>query len=307
MYTEVLYRVAFLIAVALLGWYIGKKFKINSKDISSLLIYVFTPAACFILIYESPATVSYVWYSVIFYLGACVAALIAFAIGNVIWKDSRANLFGAVGGCGNVGYFVLPLAIGLLKGTEYGAVAIAIVVFVKVASNIYEFTMAFYLTARGKYSIQDSLLLVAKMPTLYASALALVFKHFSISLSPVIMSGLDSFVGGYSVLGMMVIGLSLAKYDKLIMDWKFIGLTLLWKHFIYTVAVITLFSLFFNMTQPEKIVLIMVACNPLASNISAVATLLNVHPEKAACAIMASTLLAVVTVPFTISLALKLI
>jgi hypothetical protein len=32
------------------------------------------------------------------------------------------------------------------------------------------------------------------------------------------MSGLDNFVGGYSVLGMMVIGLSLAKYDKLIMD-----------------------------------------------------------------------------------------
>jgi len=82
---------------------------------------------------------------------------------------------------------------------------------------------------------------------------------------------------------------------------------LLWQHVIYTVAVITLFSMFFNMTQPEKIVLVMVACNPLASNISTVATLLNVHPEKAACAIMATTLLAVVTVPFTLSLALKLI
>jgi hypothetical protein len=61
MYTEVLYSVAFLIAVALLGWYVGKKFEINSKDIFSLLIYVFTPAACFILILGSPATVSYVW------------------------------------------------------------------------------------------------------------------------------------------------------------------------------------------------------------------------------------------------------
>ncbi len=307
MFTEVLYRVAFLIAVSLLGWYVGKKFKINSKDVSSLLIYVFTPAACFILIYESPATVGYVLYSVIFYIGACIAALIAFAIGSVVWEDSRANLFGAIGGCGNVGYFVLPLAIGLLKGTEYGAVAIAIVVFVKVASNIYEFTMAFYLTARGKNSIRDSLMLVLKMPTLYTSALALVFKHYHISLSPIIMSGMDTFVGGYSVLGMMVIGLSLAKYEKLILDWKFIGLALLWKHVIYTVAVITLFSLLFNLSQPEKIVVIMVACNPLASNISAVATLLNVHPEKAACAIMASTLLAVIMVPLTISLALKLI
>ncbi len=307
MFTEVLYRVAFLIAVSLLGWYVGKKFKINSKDISSLLIYVFTPAACFILIYESPATVGYVVYTFVFYIGASIAALIAFAIGKLVWKDSRANLFGAVGGAGNVGYFVLPLAIGLLKGTQYGAVAIAIVVFVKVASNIYEFTTAFYLTARGKNSIVDSLILVMRMPTLYASALALILKHFNITLSPVVISGMDTFVGGYSVLGMMIIGLSLAKYEKLILDWKFIGLALLWKHVLYTVAVIVIFSLCFHLSQPEKIVVIMIACNPLASNISAVATLLNVHPEKAACAIMASTLLAVITVPFTISLALKLI
>src|SRR5476651_455906 len=178
MFLEILPRVAFLIAVSLLGWYAGRKFKINSRDITSLLIYVFSPIVCFVLILKSPADVSYVMYSVVFYVVSCIAALLAFGVGKLLWKDNRANLFGAAGGQGNVGYFVLPLAIGMLQGTQYGAEAIGIVVFAKVASSIYEFTMAFYLTARGRYSVRHSLILVARMPTLHAAILALIAKYF---------------------------------------------------------------------------------------------------------------------------------
>ena len=173
--------------------------------------------------------------------------------------------------------------------------------------SIFEFTGAFYLAARGLHSIRASLIMVARMPTLHAAILALIVKYFNIPMPKVLMSGLNDFTGGYSILGMMIIGMSLAKFDKLVPDWKFIFCSIIWKHLIFAVVTITVFSTLFNLTQPEKIVMIMMACNPLASNISAVATALDVHPEKAACAIMVSTLAALITVPLTISIALRII
>ncbi len=308
MFIEVFSRVAFLIAVSLLGWYTGKKFKTNSKDISNLLIYVFSPLVCFILIVKSPVDVTYVTYAAVFYITACICSLfVLWYSKKLIWDDNRSNLLAAAAGHGNVGYFVLPLAIGLLQGGNEGSIAIGIVVFIKVASSIYEFTMAYYLTARGIYTIRESLVKVARMPTLHAAILALIVKSMGIELPKVLVSGLDNFTGGYSVLGMMLVGMSLARFEKFSVDWKFIFYSLLWKHVLYAVLVITFFSTFFHLSYAEKIVLVMVACNPLAGNISAVATALDVHPEKAACAIMISSVVAIITVPLTIAYVLPMI
>ncbi|WP_413735904.1 AEC family transporter [Sodalis sp. RH21] len=296
---DIMPRVAYLIAVSILGWYASKKFKINSQDISKLLIYIFSPIVCFVLILNSPASVSYAMYSVVFYVVSCIAAALAYGVGKLLWKDNRANLFGAAGGQGNVGYFVLPLAIGLLGGTPDGAAAISVVVFAKVASSIYEFTAAYYITARGRYSAKHSFIMVAKMPTLHAAVLALIFKYYGFQLPDFLKSGVDGFVGGYSTLGMMIIGMSLAKFDKLIPDWKFIFASIIWKQGVYALVIILIFKQF-NLEHYEYVVMVMLACNPLAANIAAVASALDVHPEKAACAIMISTIVAVVTVPFTI-------
>ncbi|WP_029686877.1 AEC family transporter [Tatumella saanichensis] len=300
---DIMPRVAYLIAVAMLGWYTSKKLSINAKDIANLLIYIFSPIVCFVLILNSPASVSYVMYSVVFYVVSCIAAALAYFVGRLLWKDNRANLFGAAGGQGNVGYFVLPLAIGLLGGTADGAAAISIIVFAKVASSIYEFTAAYYLTARGRYSAKNSLMRVLKMPTLHAAVLALILKSFHFALPGVLKGGVDSFVGAYTTLGMMIIGMSLAKFDKLVPDWKFAILSIIWKQGLYAAVIILIFSRF-HLTHYEYVVMVMLACNPLPANIAAVASALDVHPEKAAFAIMLSTLMAVVTVPLTLWLVL---
>ncbi len=298
---EIMPRVAYLIAVSMLGWYTSKKFKVNSQDIAKLLIYIFSPIVCFVLILNSPAQIGYAMYSVVFYVVSCIAAFAALFVGRLLWKDNRANLFGAAGGQGNVGYFVLPLAIGLLGGSSEGAAAISIVVFAKVASSIYEFTAAYYITARGRYSIKNSLMMVLKMPTLHAALLALILKYFHFELPGVIKSSVDGFVGGYSTLGMMIIGMSLARFEKLIPDWKFVTSSILWKQLLYPLVIIAVFRLF-NLNHSEYVVMVMLACNPLAANIAAVASALDVHPEKAAFAIMISTILAVITVPLTVAL-----
>lgn len=300
---DIMPRVAYLIAVAMLGWFTSKKFKINSKDIANLLIYIFSPIVCFVLILNSPASVGYAMYSVVFYGVSCIAAALAYFIGRLFWKDNRANLFGAAGGQGNVGYFVLPLAIGLLGDTADGATAISIVVFAKVASSIYEFTAAYYLTARGRYSAKNSLIRVIKMPTLHAAILALILKSFHFELPDFLKGGVTSFVGAYTTLGMMIIGMSLAKFDKLVADWKFAVLSILWKQGVYAALIILIFRQF-HLNHAEYVVMVMLACNPLPANIAAVAAALDVHPEKAAFAIMLSTLVAVITVPLTLGLVL---
>lgn len=51
------------------------------------------------------------------------------------------------------------------------------------------------------------------------------------------------------------------------------------------------------MSDTEKAVVLLMACVPMAGNTVVIANQLNVHPEKAATAVMLSTILAIVSVP----------
>ncbi len=52
---EVVIRVFLLITISIIGWGVGKKFKLDSKDISTLLVYIISPFVIFYSIIESPA------------------------------------------------------------------------------------------------------------------------------------------------------------------------------------------------------------------------------------------------------------
>lgn len=93
MIVEVFIRVFFLIFTAALGWGAGYILKLSSRDISSLLIYVISPFVIFLSILQSPADWTYFRYSLVALLTASTAALLAYCLARMIWKDGRVNLF----------------------------------------------------------------------------------------------------------------------------------------------------------------------------------------------------------------------
>ena len=289
---EVITRVGFLICIALVGIFIGKKFKVNQKDISPLLVYVISPAVMFVSVLQAPKG-NYLQFSAAAFLFCSVTALLAYQIGQLIWRDHTKNLFAFSGGTGNTGYFGLPIALAMFDTT--GA---AIAVFIILGVNLYEFTVGYYITSLGRHSIKDSLKKVVKMPILYSFALAYALKIMGLIPNDVILNSLNNFKGTYSVLGMMVIGITLSKFERFEVDLKFLAATLTWKYVYWPVAVLLLIhTLGTAMSGTEKAVVLLMACVPMAGNTVVIANELDVHPEKAATAVMLSTLFAIVSVP----------
>ena len=294
---EVLTRVGFLICIALVGVFVGKKFKVNQKDISTLLVYVISPAVMFVSVLQAPEG-NYLPFSIGAFLFCSVSALLAYQMGRFMWTDHTKNLFAFSGGTGNTGYFGLPIALALFDKT--GA---AIAVFIILGVNLYEFTVGYYITSLGHHSIKESLKKVIKMPILYAFALAYTLKLTGLMPNDVVLNSLSNFKGTYSVLGMMVIGITLSKFERFKVDLKFVAAALGWKYVYWPVAALLLIHVFGTaMGHTETAVVLLMACVPMAGNTVVIANELNVHPEKAATAVMLSTLLAIVSVPLMMAL-----
>jgi len=210
MIDEVIVRVLFLVFISGLGWVVGTTLRVSSKDISSLLIYIISPFVIFVSILGSPATIEYFEYSLAALLTASTAATLAYGVARLLWQDGRINLFSFAGGTGNTGYFALPLVFALFNEKQ-----IAIAVFIILGINIYEFTVGYFITAKGVFNAKDSLGKILRLPIFYAAALGMLCKGLKINFGQTLLSSISNFKGAYSVLGMMVIGITLAAYRKL--------------------------------------------------------------------------------------------
>ena len=297
---EVVIRVFLLITISIIGWGVGKKFELDSKDISTLLVYIISPFVIFYSIIESPANWTYLKFSLGAFLVASLMAVAGLLFARCFWKDSRVNLFGFAAGTGNTGYFALPLILAIFDKTQ-----IAMAIFIIIGINLYEFTVGYLITAKGSLNIKESILKVIKMPILYAAFLGMIFKYLDIQFDEVFLSFLANFKGAYSVLGMMTIGITIAKFSKIEIDWLFSVLALAWKHLIYPVFGILIFMFIFPVNkQILQIVALMVA-TPMAGNVVVISNTLGLHPEKAATSVMLSTMLALITVPIALFFVMK--
>jgi len=269
---EVVIRVFLLITISIIGWGVGKKFKLDSKDISTLLVYIISPFVIFYSIIESPANWTYLKFSLGAFLVASLMAVAGLLFARCFWKDSRVNLFGFAAGTGNTGYFALPLILAIFDKTQ-----IAMAIFIIIGINLYEFTVGYLITAKGSLNIKESILKVIKMPILYAAFLGMIFKYLDIQFDEVFLSFLANFKGAYSVLG----------------------------HLIYPVFGILIFMFIFPVNkQILQIVALMVA-TPMAGNVVVISNTLGLHPEKAATSVMLSTMLALITVPIALFFVMK--
>jgi predicted permease len=293
---EIVVRVLFLISIAGLGWAAGAILKLNPREISSLLIYVISPFAIFVSILQSPADWSYFEYSAGALLTASIAASIAYGLARILWSDSRVNLFSFAGGTGNTGYFGLPLILALFNTKQ-----VAIAVFITIGLNIYEFTFGYFIAAKGTMDTRESLKRIGTLPILYVALLGMIFKGLNIEVGDTVLSNLSNFIGAYSVLGVMMIGITLASYRKVAMDWEFLVAAVGWKYVICPVAGLLLFHLLTPVSMEAPAVIALMLATPMAGNTLIVANNLGVHPEKAAFSVMVSTALAIITVPLAMS------
>jgi len=284
---------------AILGFVAGKYLNIDAKGIGRLIIYIIAPFVIFEAITHSNLSLSTFILPIITFLLCSIVAFLFYKYGKFIYGDARANVLAIVSSEGNTGYFGIPIALLLFDQNIFG-----IYILGTLGVTIFENTVVYYLTARGRYTVQESLGRLKKLPALYAFAFAVAFLYFEINLPRLMDNFVISMQGAYVVLGMMLIGFGISKINKFSFDYKFIALSFVGKFIILPLLMLVLVLLDYYLFQIYSIevyrAFILLSIVPIAANTVIFATVLNVHPDKVSSAVLFSTIFGLIYVPIII-------
>lgn len=301
-FTTILLKLIPLYLMILIGFIGARVLKTQKETVAKLLIYIIAPAVIFYGTYTAEINFANLSLPILFFCLASAMALIFLIIGNIFLKnDSTKNILAFTAGTGNTGYFGLPVISAVLGDQAFSLAVLAILGFV-----LYENSVGFFITANGSHTTKESLWKVIKLPTIYAFLIGLFLNLLNIHIGDITTSMIGHFKGAYTLLGMMIIGMGLTAVNLKEIDYKFISLTFLAKFITWPLIIFSIIALdkyFFHIYSISAYnVIIVMAIVPLAANTVAVATELNVHPNKAALAVLLSTLFALFYIPLIVSL-----
>ncbi|MCY4473035.1 MAG: hypothetical protein OXC07_09520, partial [Kistimonas sp.] len=178
---------------------------------------------------------------------------------------------------------------------------IAVAIFMASGVVLYEFSVGYLIVAKGVMPARQSLRRFVRLPFLYAVLGAVIMKECGLTLDSTLSACLKDFRGAYSVLGMMVVGLTLSEFRRPEMDWLFSAMSLSWNIGVQPVVGYILFGWVLDVSQPTLAIIFLMLASPMAANEVAIASSLRVSPEIVAPVVMISTLLALVYVPLCLS------
>ncbi len=279
-----------------LGFVAGRFFEVDRNTLANLAIFIFLPIVVFGFVSTLDFRAEYIVLPLVLYAVQAIIGLTMLKIGRRIYHGPEANILAMAASMGNTGYFGLPLVLLLFPPEAAG-----IYIFAMLGGSVYEATIGYYIAARGRFDVRASLLKLAKFPTLYAMALAFVFRGAGVDLPDQFFTYWEYFKGAYVVIGMMIIGAALSNVRRLVVGPRFLSLALFGKFVCWPGLVcgfILLDKLAFHMFEPQiySIMLVM-SIVPPAANVAAFASQLNLVPEKAATTILIGTVIALFYIP----------
>ena len=291
-----------LVLLILLGWLIGRAQDIDLKSVSSILIFAITPVVAF----GSTAQLSfhgiYVLLPFISFTMAAFAGLTSFALSQRLLRDKDMGyLLPQATGSGNNGYYGLPLAMALFPPEQVG-----VYFLIMLGSTLFEVTFGYYFVGRGHLTVKHAFQRAVKMPSIYAIIFGLLFSAFHVQLDAGTLKLWDVARGCYVCVGMMIIGIALAKHKKLAWEWDFILLTMFGKYILWAVAVavfITLDSHVLKIFDTDIYTMIAIlVITPAAANTAAFAAQHNFKPQLAATVVFVTTILSFISLPVVLPL-----
>jgi hypothetical protein len=284
-----------------LGYLATRLLKVDRAGAAALLFYLMAPIVVFSATMGVHLDAAVALLPLFLFLFSSLMAVAALWLFKRLWPDATGNILAFTAGTGNTGYFGIALALIVFEPRVAD-----IYIFTVLASFFYESTTGFYITAKGTFTARESLAKVLRLPVLYAFLLALILNLAGVRLPESLAEYLGQFRIAYSIIGIMLIGMGLVGFRQgRGVDRRFLALTLAIKHLLWPalIALIIWFDTrFFGLLHRDLYrVMFVFAIVPLAGNTVTLAVLLNARPEKAALAVLLSTLLSIITIPFMLA------
>ena len=289
-----------LLILIALGYFAGKKFAVDTATMANIVIFIISPVVMFGAVARLPLQANYFLLPIAIFIFAALMTLGTSAIAHKVLKNNMANLIGMGSATANTGYFGLPIILALFDPSNAG-----LYLLMTFALTINESSFAYYVGARGKHTIRESFIKVLKLPTLYALVLGLAVNLSGVTLPVIFNTYWDKFAGSWTIIGMMLLGVALSKY-KLQINWTLLGSLsftkfILWPAFMLGLALAD--QTWFHLYDPRIYkMLLVIGCVPVAANVVAYATHLDIKPGEAAVAVLITTLISVFYLPLMLYL-----
>ncbi|MGM0519466.1 MAG: AEC family transporter [Campylobacterota bacterium] len=286
----------------ILGYFSTRLLNVQRESVANILIYILGPIVVFSATLSVKIDLSIIFLPIFLYIFCSIIAFLSLFIWGKSWNDPTGNILAFSAGTGNTGYFGIPLAIIFFP--PYLA---DIYIFTVLASLLYESTSGFYVTAKGNFTVKQSIKKISKLPILYAFILGVIFNLLGVEIPSAISDYTAQFKGAYGILGMMMLGMGLVglkKGDDL--DLKFISITFIMKFIFWPLAILGVIFLdktfFMFLNEDLYKVMFLFSIVPLAGNTVTLAVLLNAKPQKASFTVLLSTAISIVYIPIVLAL-----
>ncbi|MDR5902683.1 AEC family transporter [Halomonas icarae] len=294
-----------LLSYVALGWLAARRLAVDPRPIATLLIYLVAPLTFFRGLVQGGPTPSYLLLSLAAFITASLLALLVHRLTRHAFLPQESALLAFSAGTGNTGYFGLPVALVLLPPQ-----GVTLYLFCVLGITLYEFTVGFYLSARGQFSVAESLAKIVRLPLTYAFLAALVVSGLGLTIPAPAMEGLAVFPATYTLLGMMIIGMTLGRVSIRELDGRFIGVCVaircvLWP--LLALGAVLLLQAITPLSRELAMAMLLLGVVPMAANVVVVAMELGIAPGKGAQAVLITTLAAPLLIPLYLGLMLPLV
>ncbi|HET8802301.1 MAG TPA: AEC family transporter [Marinobacter sp.] len=291
-----------LYVTVVLGWVSGRFLDASGRHIAGIMLYIVTPSVVFSGVMAAPLSPEVILLPFLTFGLSSVLGIGQLVLVRRFITDGSANLMPLCVGSGNTGYFGVPVAL-LLFGEE----GLGLYIVCMLGTTLFENSVGFYLAARGRYGLRDALLRVARLPSVYAFAAAVVLNLAEVRIPDIFAPLFDNLRGAYSVLGMMIIGMSISSFRGLAGNLRFTAYAFFGKFVVWPLVAIAFWWLdanVFGIYQPAvHKAMFLISITPIAANTVVIATLLDTSPRQAAGTVLLTTLFALAFIPVMISLA----
>ncbi|MGA1931811.1 AEC family transporter [Arcobacter sp. YIC-464] len=285
-----------------LGYLSTKFLDVKRESIANILIYILGPIVVFSATLSVKIDLSILFLPVFLYLFCSIIAFLSLFIWGKSWNDPTGNILAFSAGTGNTGYFGIPLAI-----IFFPPHLADIYIFTVLASLLYESTSGFYVTAKGNFTVKQSIQKMLRLPILYAFILGIICNLIGVQIPEAISAYTGQFKGAYGILGMMMLGMGLIGLQKgSDLDAKFISITFILKFIFWPLAMLAVIYIdktyFMFLNEDLYKVLFLFSIVPLAGNTVTLAVLLNAKPQKASFTVILSTIVSILYIPIVLAL-----
>ncbi|AQQ55132.1 hypothetical protein B0X71_14040 [Planococcus lenghuensis] len=276
------------------GFIVGKYLPVDSKSVSNLAIYVFSPALFFYSVSTSEMDLADLGRIVLFAFALFLLfALFIFVAGKLLgWDQAYQNTLMLASGFPNAGNYGLPIIL-----FAFGEEGVAIgIIYLVMQSLLMNSAGVYYASNHSEMLKKAILLTVVRMPGFIAILLALGLKIFAIPV-PGAIENATGLLGQAAIpLMLMLLGITLASI-QLKSVIRFIGTATLFKLVAFPVLAFLLLLVIYPADALESKVLLVAAATPTAATTTLLAIKFGMNPDMVSSAMFVSTVVSVITIP----------